>query len=137
MKFHSCQVQFTLRQKFVEFEMEFRSGMKTPNLSLLTTCHLVSHTIQHLHISHPLPVRILLHSNHPSCYNSKTLELVNKKNLVLGLIQENSIENSLQDCLPFILKAYGLCYVLLAYPKQPCVYLKANMYCAHWMTSSF
>ena len=36
MKFHSCQVQFTLRQKFVEFEMELRSRMKTyPNLSFV------------------------------------------------------------------------------------------------------
>jgi len=37
------------------------------------------------------------------CYNSKTLEWVNKKNLVLGLTQENSIENSVQNCLPYIL----------------------------------
>jgi len=28
-------------------------------------------------------------------YNSKTLDWVNKKNLVLGLTQENSIENSI------------------------------------------
>jgi len=37
------------------------------------------------------------------CYKFKTLELVKKVNLVLGLTQENSIENSLQDCLPLIL----------------------------------
>ena len=36
------------------------------------------------------------------CYNSKTLELVKEKNLVLKLTQENSIENSVQDCLPYI-----------------------------------
>jgi len=35
----------------------------------------------------------------------------------IGLTQENSIENSIQDCLPYILKAHGPCYVLLAYPK--------------------
>jgi len=26
----------------------------------------------------------------------------------IGLIQENSIENSVQDCLPYILKLHGL-----------------------------
>ena len=61
-----------------------------------------------------------------ACYKFKTLELVKKVNLVLGLTQENSIKNSLQDCLPFILKAHGLCYILLAYPKQLCICLKAN-----------
>jgi len=38
------------------------------------------------------------------CYNLKTLGLVNEKNLVLGLTQENSIENSVQNCLPYILR---------------------------------
>ena len=51
------------------------------------------------------------------CYNSKTLELVNKKNLVLGLTPENSIENLIQDCLPYILKSNSLCSTTLAYPK--------------------
>ena len=27
----------------------------------------------------------------------------------IGLTQENSIQNSVQDCLPYILKPYGLC----------------------------
>ena len=40
-------------------------------------------------------------------YNSKTLKLVNKRNLVLGLTQENSIENSVQNCLPYILKLHS------------------------------
>ena len=35
----------------------------------------------------------------------------------IGLTQENSIENAIQNCLPYILKAYGPCYILLAYPK--------------------
>ena len=39
-----------------------------------------------------------------------TLELIKERNLVLGLTQENSIENSIQDCLPYILNYYGLCY---------------------------
>ena len=42
-------------------------------------------------------------------YNSKTLELVNKKNLVLGLTQENLIENSVQDSLSYILNPHSLC----------------------------
>jgi len=52
-----------------------------------------------------------------TCYNSKILELVNKKNLVLGLTQENSIKNTIQDCLPYILIPNGLCELFLAYPK--------------------
>ena len=55
----------------------------------------------------------------------------------IRLTQENSIENSLQNCLPFILKAHGPCYVLLAYPKQPCIYFKANMHCACYMILFF
>ena len=27
----------------------------------------------------------------------------------IGFTQENSIENSVQDCLPYILKPHGLC----------------------------
>jgi len=41
--------------------------------------------------------------------NFKTLELVKRKNLVLGLTQENSIENSVQDSLPYILNPHGPC----------------------------
>jgi len=35
----------------------------------------------------------------------------------IGLTQENSIENSVQDCLPYILIPNGLCELFLAYPK--------------------
>jgi len=41
--------------------------------------------------------------------NLRPLELVNKKNLILELTQENSIENSVQDSLPYILNPHGLC----------------------------
>ena len=51
------------------------------------------------------------------CYKLKTLEWVNEKNLVLGLTQENSIENSVQNCLPYILKPNCPCSTTLAYPK--------------------
>ena len=43
------------------------------------------------------------------CYKLKTLELVKRKNLILGLTQENLIENSVQDSLPYILNPYGPC----------------------------
>ena len=51
------------------------------------------------------------------CYNSITLELIKERNLVLELIQENPIENSVQDNLPYILIIHGLCSTTLAYPK--------------------
>jgi len=50
------------------------------------------------------------------CYNSKTLEWVNMKNLVLGLTQENLIENSVQNCLSFILNYNSLCYYFSSLP---------------------
>ena len=63
------------------------------------------------------------------CYKFKILELVKKGNLILGLTQENSIESSIQDCLPYILIPSGLYELFLAYPKQPCVCYKVNKYC--------
>jgi len=51
------------------------------------------------------------------CYNSVTLGLIKERNLVLELIQENSIENSIQDCLPYILLAHSPCSPILAYSK--------------------
>jgi len=45
------------------------------------------------------------------------LGLIKEKNLVLGLIQENSIENSVQDCLPYIPKFHGPYSTTLVYPK--------------------
>jgi len=35
----------------------------------------------------------------------------------IGLTQENSIENSIQDCLPYIPQTTSLCTTTLAYPK--------------------
>ena len=46
------------------------------------------------------------------CYKLKNLELFKRKNLVLGLIQENLIENSVQDHLSYILNHDGPCYYL-------------------------
>ena len=39
----------------------------------------------------------------------------------MGITQENSIENSVQDCLPYIQIPNGPCELFLAYPKQPYV----------------
>jgi len=35
----------------------------------------------------------------------------------IRLTQENSIEDSVQDCLPYIPQTTGLCTTTLAYPK--------------------
>ena len=47
-------------------------------------------------------------------YDSIILELIKERNLVLGLIQENSIENSVQDSLSYILITHGLYSTTLA-----------------------
>jgi len=49
-------------------------------------------------------------------YDSMTLELIKERNHVLGLIQENLMENSVQNCLPYILKPHGLCYYYFSLP---------------------
>jgi len=46
----------------------------------------------------------------------------------IGLTQENSIENSVQECLPYILNDKGPCYYFSSLPSKPCVCFKANMY---------
>jgi len=50
------------------------------------------------------------------CYKLKNLELFKRKNLILGLTQENSIENFVQDHLPYILNYDGLCYYFSSLP---------------------
>jgi len=46
------------------------------------------------------------------------LELIKERNLVLGLTQVNSIENSVQDCLPYILNTTMVhTTTFLTYPK--------------------
>jgi len=47
----------------------------------------------------------------------KDLRVGQKEEPYIGFIQENSTENSVQDCLSYILKAYGLCSTTLAYSK--------------------
>ena len=68
-------------------------------------------------------------------YKLKNLELFKRKNFILRLIQENSIENSIQDHLPYIPKTNGPCSTTLAYPKWLYIYLKVNMYYIYYIIS--
>jgi len=52
---------------------------------------------------------------------SQDLRVGQVKESCIGLTQENLIENSVQDCLPYIQIPNGLCELFLAYPNQPCV----------------
>jgi len=47
----------------------------------------------------------------------KDLRVGQWKEPYIGLTQENSIENSVQDCLPYILLPNSLCKLFIAYPK--------------------
>jgi len=47
----------------------------------------------------------------------KTYRAKSEKEPCIGLIQENSIKNSVQNCLPYIPKTIGPCSTTLAYPK--------------------
>ena len=67
---------------------------------------------------------------------SQDLRVGQTKKPYIGLTQENSIENSVQDCLPYILIPNGLCEPFLAYPKWPCVHLKVNLCTICYMTLS-
>ena len=68
---------------------------------------------------------------------SQDLRVGQVKKPCIRLTQENLIENSVQDCLPYIQIPNGPCKLFLAYPKWPCVCLKVNMYITYCMTSSF
>ena len=67
----------------------------------------------------------------------KNLRVGQWKEPCIGLTQENSIENSVQDYLPYILLPNGPYKLFLAYPKRPCVCLKINMCFTRCMTSFF
>ena len=68
---------------------------------------------------------------------TQALRVRQVKESYIGLTQENSIENSVQDSLPYIQIPNGLCKLFLAYPKQPCICLKINMCFTYCITSSF
>jgi len=48
---------------------------------------------------------------------SQDLRIGQVKEPCIRLTQENSIENSVQDCLPYILIPNSPCKLFLAYPK--------------------
>ena len=52
-----------------------------------------------------------------SVLQSQDLRVSQVKELYIGLTQENSIENSIQDCLPYILIPNGPYELFLAYSK--------------------
>jgi len=51
-----------------------------------------------------------------TCYNSKFLRFNKTKTCIRVLTQENSIENSVLDCLPYILNPHGSCYYYFSLP---------------------
>ena len=66
----------------------------------------------------------------------RPLEL-DERGTLYRVTQENSIESSAQNSLPYIPRTHGPCWLFLTYPKQPCVYPKVNMCSTCCMTSSF
>jgi len=67
----------------------------------------------------------------------KDLRVGQWKEPCIGLTQENSIESSVQDSLPYIQIPNGLCKLFLTHPKQPYICLKVNMCFTCCMISSF
>ena len=53
----------------------------------------------------------------PRLLQTQALKVGQVNEPCIGLTQENSIENSVQDCLLYILISNGLCELFLAYPK--------------------
>ena len=58
---------------------------------------------------------------------TQALRVGQVKEPCIGLTQENLIENSVQDGLPYIQIPNGLYELFLTYPKRPHVCLKVNM----------
>jgi len=53
----------------------------------------------------------------PAMLQFNSLRVDQRKESCIRVIQENLIENSVQDSLPYILITHGLCSTTLAYPK--------------------
>jgi len=68
-----------------------------------------------------------------NCYNSKSLEFDYEVTLY-WVTQENSIESSLQNSLPYILLQMVRASYCAPYSKWPCVKHEANMWCPCCMT---
>ena len=63
--------------------------------------------------------------------------VLDRRRTLYGVTQENSIENSVQDCLPYIQIPNGPCELFLAYPKWSYVHFEVNMCFPHCITSFF
>ena len=70
-----------------------------------------------------------------NCYELKSFELDKSINSCIRIIQENLIESSLQNNLPYILVQMVCASCCALYPKWPCVKHKTNMWCPCCMTS--
>ncbi len=53
----------------------------------------------------------------PPLLQLKSLSVDLREESCIGFTQENSIENSVQNCLSYIQISNGLCELFLAYPK--------------------
>ena len=71
------------------------------------------------------------------CYNLRTLEWIQRSNSCIEKTQENSIESSLQNSLPYILLQMVHARYCASYPKWPCVKHEANMWCSYYMISFY
>ena len=59
---------------------------------------------------------------------SQDLRVGQEKEPCIRFTQGNSIESSVQNYLPYILLAHGLCPTTLACTNWPYVYLRVNIY---------
>ena len=65
---------------------------------------------------------------------SQNLRVGQEKKFCIGFTQENSIKNSVQDCLPYILVLMVRAIYCAPCPKVPWVLHEANMCCPCCMT---
>jgi len=76
---------------------------------------------------------------------SQDLRVGQEKEPYIGFTQENLIENSVQDCLPYILKSHSLYYINICYsqhvlhvlydvifPEPPISFSCYHMTCDHY-----
>ena len=61
-------------------------------------------------------VKVEVYRNESSMLQTQVLRVEQVNKPCIRLTQENLIENSVQDCLPYILKPYSLCYYYFGLP---------------------
>ena len=110
---------------------------------VFTLCNISQHLIQQQRFSYVFLISflripyILLMVSRYILLQIQALRVGQVKEPCIGLTQENSIESSVQDSLPYIPRTHGPCQLFLTHPKQPCIYHKVNMCSTCCMTSSF